>query len=216
MRPSRSRPKEEPDRGTAGVAKQFQQPAFQVPRYFRIAPSDTGNAGAYKWEFKPRFRRHAFGWKSQPAIQRIKQAQSEIKKVARKDPVLAAEGAVALIERLSPALEKVDGSSGALGTAVNHALVDLVPVIANAPADSSVRAAWLERLWAAHEADQMPYIEAMGDHWGDLCVSIEVASSWADRLTGITGMALSPDPNRRGHFHGTSACPMLERRRNPF
>ena len=25
-----------------------------------------------QWEFKARFRRHAFGWKSQPAIQRVK------------------------------------------------------------------------------------------------------------------------------------------------
>jgi hypothetical protein len=168
--------------------------------------SDAVSAGAYKWEFKPRFRRHAFGWRSQPAIGRIKQAQAEIKKVARKDPVLAAEGAVSLIERLSPAIEQVDGSSGAIGTTVNHALAELVPVIAGAPAEASVREAWLERLWAAHEADEMPYIEAMGDYWGDLCASAEVASSWADRLTGITRMALSPDPNLRGYFHGTSAC----------
>ena len=51
------------------------------------------------WEFKGRFRRHAFGWKSQPALQRVKQAVSEVKKVARADPALAAEGAVAFIER---------------------------------------------------------------------------------------------------------------------
>jgi hypothetical protein len=38
-------------------------------------------AEAHKWEFKARFRRHAFGWKSQPAIQRVKQAVAEIKKV---------------------------------------------------------------------------------------------------------------------------------------
>ena len=35
----------------------------------------------HKWEFKPRFRRHAFGWRSQPAITRIKQAVTEVKKV---------------------------------------------------------------------------------------------------------------------------------------
>jgi hypothetical protein len=76
----------------------------------------------HKWEFKPRFRRHAFGWKSQPAIQRVKQAVSEIKKVAKHDPVLGAEGAVILLERLSPALDHVDSSSGAIGTAVNNAI----------------------------------------------------------------------------------------------
>jgi len=163
-------------------------------------------AEAHKWEFKARFRRHAFGWKSQPAIQRVKQAVAEIKKVGRTDPVLAADGAVAFIERISPALKHVDGSSGAIGTAVSNALAELVPIIAGAPADARTRDAWLERLWDAHEADQIPYIERLGDHWGELCASKDLASRWADRLVGITRMALSPDPNLRGHFHGTSAC----------
>lgn len=161
---------------------------------------------AHRWEFKARFRRHAFGWKSQPAIQRVKQAVAEIKKVARADPALAAEGAVAFIERVSPALEQVDSSSGAIGAAVNHAMAELVPLIAEAGADSTTHAAWLERLWKAHEADQVPYIEALGDHWGEVCGSKEVASRWGDRLAGITRMALSPDPKLRGHFFGTSAC----------
>jgi len=113
---------------------------------------------AHKWEFKPRFRRHAFGWRSQPAIQRVKQAVSEIKKVARTDSVRAADGAVAFIERISPALEHVDSSSGAIGGAVNNALAELVPIIANAPADAKTRDAWLERLWEAHEADGIPYL----------------------------------------------------------
>ena len=43
----------------------------------------------HRWAFKARFRRHAFGWKSQPAIGRVKEAVAEIKKVARRDPVLA-------------------------------------------------------------------------------------------------------------------------------
>ena len=63
-------------------------------------------ADTHKWEFKARFRRHAFGWKSQPAITRIKQAVAEIKMVAKKDPMLAAEGAIAFLERVSPALER--------------------------------------------------------------------------------------------------------------
>jgi hypothetical protein len=161
---------------------------------------------AHKWEFKARFRRQGFGWRSQPAIQRLKQAVSEIKRVGRTDPALAADGAVALIERLSPALEHVDSSSGAIGTAVNNAIAELVPLIPGAPADAATRAAWLERLWEAHGADQIPYIERLADYWGELCASKEVASEWADRLLGITRMALSPDPNLRGHFHGTAAC----------
>lgn len=163
-------------------------------------------ADGHKWEFKARFRRHAFGWKSQPAIQRVKQVVSEIKMVARGDPVLAADGAVTLLERLSPALEHVDSSSGAIGTSVNNAIAELVPIIAGAPADPERRETWLARLWAAHEADEIPYVERLADYWGELCASKEVASAWADRLVGITRMALSPDKNLRGHFHGTSAC----------
>ncbi len=161
---------------------------------------------AYQWEFKARFRRGAFGWKSLPAIQRIKQAVSEIKKVARRDPVLAAEGAVLFLERVSAAIEQVDSSSGAVGTAVNHAIEELVANIAKAPADPLTRQAWLERLFQAHADDQIPYIETLADFWGELCASREVASSWADRLLPVTRMALSPDKSLRGHFHGTTAC----------
>ena len=70
-----------------------------------------GTGRPQTWEFKPRFRRRAFGWRSQPAIQRVKEAVAEIKNVARTDAALAAEGAVGFIERLSPALENVDSSS---------------------------------------------------------------------------------------------------------
>jgi hypothetical protein len=173
-------------------------------RHFREEP--MVKAQGYKWDFRPRFRRNAFGWKSQPAIKRIKEAVSEIKRVARRDKVLAAEGAVLFIEKISPALERVDSSSGAIGTAVNNALAALVEVIACAPADERTRQKWLERLFEAHGADQIPYIESLAEHWGELCASPEVASRWADKLVGITRMALSPDPDLRGHFHGTTAC----------
>jgi hypothetical protein len=163
-------------------------------------------ADGYTWEFKARFRRHAYGWKSYPAIQRVKQAVKEIKKVARRDPVFAADGAVTMLERLSPALEKVDSSSGAMGTAVNKAVAELVPIIAGAPAGPETREGWLERLWEAHAADQVPYIESLADFWGELCASKEAAATWADRLVDITRMALSPDKDLRSHFHGTSAC----------
>ncbi|GMQ75975.1 MAG: hypothetical protein BMS9Abin01_1237 [Gammaproteobacteria bacterium] len=159
-----------------------------------------------KWEFKARFRRHAFGWRSQPAIKRVKEAVSEIKNVARKDKFLAAEGAIAFLERLSPALERIDSSSGAIGTAVNNAIAALVPIIANAPADAKTRDAWLERLYDAYQDDEIPYIELLGDHWGALCASKEVASSWADQLIETCKMAWSPDPSRRGFFGGTTNC----------
>jgi len=174
-------------------------------RPYLLGP-EMAKPSAHKWDFKARFRRHAFGWRSQPAIQRVGQAVAEIKKVARQDLVLAAEGAVSFIERISPALEHVDSSSGAIGSAVNGALAELVEIIAAASASAKTRDAWLERLWEAHEADQIPYIERLADHWGDLCASEELASRWADQLLAITHMALSPDPGLSGHFHGTSAC----------
>jgi hypothetical protein len=160
----------------------------------------------YRWEFRARFRRHAFGWRSKPAVQRVKEAVSEVKAAARRDPLLGAEGAVVFLERVSPALEHVDSSSGAIGTAVYHAIEAFVPIIVAAPADPKTRGRWLDRLWVAHEADQIPYIESLAEHWGELCADKEVASRWADNLVGITRMALSPDPQLHGHFHGTSAC----------
>lgn len=159
----------------------------------------------YRWEFKQRFRRGAFGWKSQPAITRIKQAVSEIKKVARRDPLLAAEGAVLFFERLSPAIEDVDGSSGSIGNAVKHAIHELVPIVSIAPVDNATREKWLDRLWKAHEADEIPYIESLGDQWGELCSTAALASTWADRLIDIVRSCWSED-KPAAFFHGTSAC----------
>jgi hypothetical protein len=158
------------------------------------------------WAFAARFRRGSFGWRSQPAIQRVKEAVAEIKVAARKDALLGAEGAVLFLEKVSPALEHVDSSSGAIGTAVNNEIDTLVPIIAAAPADAGTRQDWLERLWQAHADDQIPYIEGLGDFWGELCGSKALASAWADDLLPTVKRAWSKDPALRGFFHGTSAC----------
>ncbi len=163
-------------------------------------------ADAHKWQFRARFRRGAFGWKSQPAIKRIKETVSEIKKVARRDSLLAAEGAVLFLEKVAPAIEQVDGSSGSIGTAVNNAVAALVPIIVEASADTKTRASWLERLFEAHREDQIPYIESLADYWGELCATPELAAEWADRLLDVTRMALSQRKDVRGYFHGTTAC----------
>lgn len=160
----------------------------------------------HKWTFTSRFRRHAFGWRSQPAIARLKEAVSEIRVVARHDTLLAAEGAVLLLERLSPALEHVDSSSGAIGSAVNKAVDVLAEIIASAPADPKTRDCWLERLWEAYQADDIPYIETLGDYWGEICGSPAVAAQWADRLVRLCRLAFDPDPNVHGYFHGTTVC----------
>jgi len=160
----------------------------------------------HEWTFRSRFRRHAFGWRSQPAIQRIKEAVSEIKKTARKDSVLGAEGAVLFLEKLSPAIEQVDGSSGAVGTAVNHAIEALVPIIARAQAEDKLRDKWLERLCEAVEDDKMPYIELLTDYWGELCATQECSSRWADRFIGTLRLVWNRAPGQRLFFKWTSAC----------
>jgi len=86
----------------------------------------------HQWAFRPRFRVNGFGWRADLPIRRIREAISEIRKVKRKDAVLAADGAVLFLEKLSPSLMQVDSSSGAIGTAVNHAIATLVPMIAHA------------------------------------------------------------------------------------
>lgn len=163
------------------------RPSSREPTYeYEMSKEGTRPArGPHRWEFKARFRGRAFGWRSQPAIQRVKEAVNEIRKVARRDPILGAEGAVLFLERVSGALEQVDSSSGAIGTAVNRAIEELVPIIAGAPAGTGTRQQWLDRLFQAHADDGIPYIELLADHWGELCASSEIASAWADELIGI-------------------------------
>ncbi len=139
-------------------------------------------------------------------MKRIKEAVSEIRKVARKDKTLAAQGAVIFLEKVSPALAHVDSSSGAIGSAVNYAIAALVEIIAAAPADEQTRQKWLERLFAAHDADAIPYIEKLTEYWGELCASPEVASRWADQLIGDTRMSLGRDKREGRLYHGSLAC----------
>src|SRR5208283_4052780 len=160
----------------------------------------------HKWTFAPRFRRNAFGWRSQPALARVKEAVSEIKKTVRKDPVLAAEGAVLFLERVSTALANVDSSSGAIGTAVNNAIATLVPIITTAPADDATRDKWLERLWHAVEEDDIPYIELLPEYWGELCATTERASHWADTFIEPVRTALNPSSGYHVYFKGMTAC----------
>ncbi len=160
----------------------------------------------HKWQFKARFRRHAFGWRSQPAMQRLREALTEIRKAARQSLVIGAEGGVVLIERLSPAIEQVDSSSGAIGSAVYVALEELAGLISDAPAPPAVREAWIERLWQAFNDDEIPYLESLGEHWGAICGSRERASAWADEHLWVTSQALGPDPSMRGYYKGATAC----------
>lgn len=162
----------------------------------------------YKWQFAPRFRRNAFGWKSDTPIQRIKEALVEIKAVAKKEPLLAAEGAVLFLEKLAPAIEQVDSSSGGIGSTVNLAIKTLVPIIAKVDVARAVRERWLERLWNAIQEDSMPYLEYLGEFWGELCAAPEIASKWADDLapTVTTMWDHCASTGEYGYFRETTAC----------
>ncbi len=161
---------------------------------------------SYKWDFKPRFRRGAFGPRSAKAVERVKQAVAEIKLVARREPVLAAEGAVAFLERVSAALEYVDSSSGAIGTAVNKAIDELAPIISAAPVENGTRQAWLERLFSAHEMEDIPYIDLLAERWGELCASPELASWWADETLPLTREVVKPGRRLGDFYHGDEIC----------
>jgi len=68
------------------------------------------------------------------------------------------------------------------------------------------RQRWLRRLWAAVENDGMSYIEALGEFWGDLCATPEIAVAWADEfLPGLESAWGSPQREHR-YYGGTAAC----------
>ena len=165
-------------------------------------------ANSPSWKFRSRLRRSAFGWRgSRLAITRLTEALAEIRAVRRKDGVRAAEGAVLLLEKISPAVRDVDSSSGALGTAVHAAVEELVPVICAAAVADPVRDAWLDRLFEAIQEDDPPYIESLGDAWGALCVTVERASRWADELLPLVRQVMAQRrAGRFGWFPCTSLC----------
>lgn len=162
----------------------------------------------HAWAFRSRLRRAGFGWNgSKLAIERIHEALAEIRAALKRDPAEAAEGAVLFLEKLSPALCQVDSSTGALGNATYAAVQELVPIIGKASVDTATRKKWLDRLFEAIQNDDPPYIEHLGDHWGDLCATPELASAWADQLLPTLRRVLRE--RQRGTyacFSGTTLC----------
>jgi hypothetical protein len=159
---------------------------------------------SHAWAFRASFRRSAFGWSgTRKAIERLNEAVSEIERMARVDPALAGEGAVLLLEKLSPAVNQIDSSSGALGSATNGVVGKLVPLIAAAPVPRRVREKWLERLFEAIQEDDPPYIESLGEHWGVLCADAALASHWADQLLPLVRLVLAD--RRKGTYAYTKS-----------
>jgi hypothetical protein len=147
------------------------------------------------WTFKPRLRSRAFGWNgSHLACQRLKEAAGEIKTVAREDPVTTAEGVVCLMERIWPAFQGIDTSSGAPGGAVEWAQNEL-----------KTRDKWLDCVWQAIEDDGVDYLSAVEDRWGELCHSREAASRWADKLLSLPRTDWT-DPQPVGYVRVSSVC----------
>jgi len=110
-----------------------------------------------------------------------------------------------LEERIWPAFQDIDTSSGALGGAVYWAQQELLPIAIEAPADRKTRDKWLDRLWQAIEDDGVDYMSPVQERWGELCASRDVASYWADQLLGLLRTAWS-DPRPGNYVHGTAVC----------
>ncbi|MEQ1916781.1 MAG: hypothetical protein ABL856_08665, partial [Gallionella sp.] len=82
----------------------------------------------------------------------------------------------------------------------------LVPIIAKPNIEPAIRQRWLERLWAAVEDDGMTYIESLGDYWGELCASPEMASAWADHFCPLLEYTWSQKSSGHGFYKGTITC----------
>ena len=159
------------------------------------------------WQFKRHFRANTFGWRgSALACKRLGEAVAEIKKAAKADPVLAGEGVVALCERLWPALQHVDSSSGALGSAVYRALDTLLPLLIAAPANLKIRRKWLERLEQAILDEGVEYLSNVRQVWGKICVDECLMDECADRLLPMIRQMWSPEER---HVYAFSAQTLM-------
>jgi hypothetical protein len=159
----------------------------------------------HKWLFASSFRYHSFTYTDKP-LPYIKAALAEIRLICKSQPELAASGAVLFLEKISPAIEMVNSSSPALEKAVNNAIQTLSPIIIKAKVEQRVRDRWLERLWEALQVDQKPYLDALGEYWGELCNSKESAAAWAEHLVPLVEHLWTVQAYPQGHFCGTYAC----------
>lgn len=142
-------------------------------------------ASVREWQFKRKFRTNAYGWRaSSLAIGRLKEAAAEIRSVAKSDPVAAGDGVVSLMERIWPAFQGIDTSSGALGAAVFRTVNELIPILTVASADHATRGKWLERLFEAVQNDGVEYLAPLEDRWGEIAQYPDLIDEYADRMVG--------------------------------
>ena len=145
-------------------------------------PSHRDSAGMLR--LAPPARRSEYG---KPA--------AEIRR-SKEDLALAAAGAVLFLERCRRHLEQVDSSSGAIGTAVNHAIETCANIIAEAPVDDETRDRWLDRLWEAHPERRDP-ASSVWPTTGASCARPENVRLRADRLIGNGRDSMESEPCRR-------------------
>lgn len=163
-------------------------------------------AAVRKWEFKTKFRANAYGWSgSSLAISRLKEAATEIRSVAKSDPVLAGDGVVSLAERIWPSLQGIDSSSGALGSAVFRTLNELIPILIAAPADHATRGKWLARLFEAVQNDGVDYLAPLKERWGEIAQYPVLMDEYADLLLEMVRRAWA-DHQNFSYVTGTSIC----------
>ncbi|MDD3927046.1 MAG: hypothetical protein PHT33_10375 [bacterium] len=144
----------------------------------------------FTWQFKNYFRSNAYGWRgSAPAAKRLREAVSEIRKTAKKDPILGGEGVITLAERIWPAFQRIDTSSGMLGSAVNKAIDTLLPVLIDAPTDLKTRRKWLDRLSQAVQNDGVDYLWQIQAEWGRICRHPELVNEWAEMSLSIVHLS---------------------------
>jgi hypothetical protein len=163
-------------------------------------------AEARKWEFKSKFRANAYGWSgSRLAIDRLKAAASEIKSVAKSNPIIAGDGVVSLAERIWPAFQGIDSSSGVLGSAVFRTLDELIPILIAAPAEPATRRKWLARLFEAVQNDGVDYLSPLVERWGEIAQYPELMDEYANLMIGMVRRAWA-DHKTFSHVTGTSIC----------
>jgi hypothetical protein len=163
-------------------------------------------AARRKWAFTTSLRARAFGWRgSAKAVACLREAVAEIKAAQRRDPAAAGEGVVRLAERIWPAFEQIDTSSGALGGAVNRALDTLIPILIAAPAGQATRSRWLERLFDAIQDDGVEYLMPISERFGEIAVFPTLRNLYADRTIGMIRASWS-DRTPGGYVAAQTLC----------
>ena len=82
---------------------------------------------------------------------------------------------------------QIDGSSGALGTAMNKTIESLLPVLIQADWDMNTRGKWLEKLNEAIIEDGWGTFDNLRGYWGEICVYPGLAHIMKKKLNAQLG-----------------------------